>query len=184
MGAVNIIRLVETLPWNPNRPRWPQKRNLERIDRVILHQSLGHADTSGNRDVFGVNNYHISPGNHISAGGCPHICYHLVVDDDGAIYQTNEFTDVVWHCRGQNSRSIGIMLVGDFAGPGHGGGEPTAVQEQAFFALAEYLMETLGLGPKAFAAHADFGKLACPGDAAYGWIVEIQKRDNFSNSLP
>ena len=174
MGAVNIIRLVESLPWNPNRPRWPQKRNLERIDRVILHQSLGHADPSGNRDVFGINNYHISPGNHISAGGCPHICYHVVIDDDGSLYQTNEFTDVVWHCRGQNARSIGIMLVGDFAGPGHGGGEPTTAQEQAFFALAEHLIATLGLVPEKIFGHADFGKIACPGTAAYQWVQRLR----------
>ena len=174
MGAVNIIRLVESLPWNPSRPRWPQKRVLERIDRVILHQSLGHADTTGNRDVFGINNYHISPGNHISAGGCPHICYHYCLDDDGSIYLVNDLTDVVWHCKGQNSRSIGVMLVGDFAGPGHEGGEPTAEQEEAFFVLAEHLMATLGLGPDAFYGHAEYGKLACPGNTAYGWIEKLR----------
>ena len=173
MDAPNIIRLVENLPWNPSRPRWPQKRNLERIDRAILHQSLGHADLSGNRDVFGINNYHISPGNHISAGGCPHICYHYCLDDDGSIYLSNELTDVVWHCKGQNNRSIGIMLVGDFAGTGHVGGEPTAAQERAFFALAEHLMETLGLEPDVLFGHCDFGKPACPGNTAYGWIKRM-----------
>lgn len=174
MSEINIIRMVEKLQWNPNRPRWPQKRTLERIDRVILHQSLGHADTTGNRDVFGINNYHISPGNHIAAGGCPHICYHYALDDDGAIYLCNELTDVVWNCRGQNAHSIGIMLVGDFSGPGHQGGEPTAAQEQAFGALAEHLMETLGLGREKFFGHADFGKDGCPGYTAYGWIEKLR----------
>jgi len=140
---------------------------------VILHQSLGHADTTGNRDVFGINNYHISPGNHISAGGCPHICYHHCIDDDGSIYLCNKLTDVVWHCKGQNARSIGVMLGGDFAGPGHPGGEPTAAQERAFFALTEYLMATLRLGPSAFFGHRDFGKIACPGDTAYRWIEKL-----------
>ena len=174
MDAPNIIRLVEKLPWNPNRPRWPQKRNLERIDRVILHQSLGHSDPSGNRDVFGINNYHITPGNHISAGGCPHICYHHALDDDGSIYLCNELTDVVWHCKGQNARSIGIMLVGDFAGSGHEGGEPTAAQEQAFFALAEHLMTMLNLSQTAFWGHAAFGKAACPGYTASSWIKKLR----------
>jgi len=174
MGEANIIRLIEKLPWNPNRLRWPQKRDLGKIDRVILHQSLGHADTSGNRDVFGINNYHISPGNHISVAGCPHICYHVALDDDGSIYLCNELTDIVWHAATQNSRSIGVMLVGDFAGPGHAGGEPTAVQEQAFVALAEYLIATLGLGPDAFYGHCSFGKPACPGTTAYGWIEKLR----------
>ena len=173
MGALEIVDLRDQLPWHPDRPHWPGLRSIESIDRVILHQSLGHADTSGNRDVFGINNYHITPGNHISAAGCPHICYHLVIDDDGTVYQANDFEDVVWHCKGQNTRSLGVLLVGDFAGPGHPGGEPTAAQERAFFALAEYLMATLHLPPTAFFGHKNFGKLACPGNTAYGWIKQI-----------
>ena len=170
MGALEIVDLRDQLPWHPDRPRWPGRRSIESIDKVILHQSLGHADTSGNRDVFGINRYHITPGNHISKRGCPHICYHLVIDDDGTVYQTNYFEDVVWHCRGQNGRSLGVLLVGDFAGPGHPGGQPTAAQERAFFALAEHLMGTLGLGPDAFFGHCDFGKPACPGFIAARWI--------------
>ena len=174
MGALEIVDLRDQLPWHPDRPKWPRRRSLASIDRVILHQSLGHADTSGNRDVFGINNYHITPGNHISERGCPHICYHYCLDDDGSIYQCNDLTDVVWHCRGQNAHSIGIMLVGDFAGPGHPGGEPTEAQERAFFTLAEHLMATLGLGADSFFGHRDFGKIACPGDTAYRWIEKLR----------
>jgi hypothetical protein len=66
------------------------------------------------------------------------------------------------------------MLVGDFAGPGHPGGEPTAAQEQAFMALAEHLMATLGLGPDAFFGHCQFGKAGCPGTTVYGWVQQIR----------
>jgi len=66
------------------------------------------------------------------------------------------------------------MLVGDFSGPGHTGGEPTAAQEQAFFALAENLMDTLALPSSAFFGHRDFGKIACPGYTASIWLKSIQ----------
>ena len=174
MGVLEIVDLRDQLPWHPDRPHWSGRRSIESIDKVILHQSLGHADTSGNRDVFGINNYHITPGNHISRRGCPHICYHLVIDDDGTVYQTNDFKDVVWHCRGQNTHSIGITLVGNFAGPGHDGDEPTVEQERTFFVLADYLMVTLGLGTEVFAGHADYGKAACPGYTAYDWIKKLR----------
>jgi len=71
MSALKIVDLRDQLPWNPDRQRWPRLRSLTAIDRVILHQSLGHADPSGNRDVSGINNYHITPGNHISQRGWP-----------------------------------------------------------------------------------------------------------------
>jgi len=35
-------------------------------------------------------------------------------------------------------------------------------------------MATLGLGSDAFYGHAEFGKLACPGDTAHGWIEKLR----------
>ena len=99
-----------------------------------------------------------------------------MVDDDGTVYQVNDFEDVVWHCKGENARSLGVLLVGDFAGPGHPGGEPMEAQERAFFALAENLMVTLGLGTEAFAGHAAFGKPACPGFTATGWLNALRNQ--------
>ena len=170
MSALDIIDLRDKLPWNPRKPRWPQQRDLASIGKVILHQELGNGDAAA------VNEYHrrFDPRGPAYGRDWPRISYHYVVEADGTVEQVNDLSDVTWHCTGQNTRSIGIMLVGDFAGPGHPGGEPTEVQEQAFFVLAEYLMETLGLGPNGFYGHAAFGKPACPGYTASGWIDKLR----------
>ena len=171
MGTLEIVDLRDQLPWNPRKPRWPRQRDLTAIDKVILHQELGDGDAAA------VNEYHrrYDPRGPAYGRNWPRIAYHFVLEKDGAVEQVNALTDVTWHCKRQNTRSIGIMLVGNFAGPGHEGGEPTDAQEQAFFALAAHLMETLGLGPEAFAGHADFGKIGCPGFTAYGWIEKLRQ---------
>ena len=170
MGALEIIDLRDQLPWNPKKQRWPRQRDIATIDKVILRQELGDGDAAA------VNEYHrrYDPRGSAYGRNWPRIAYHFVIPKNGTIEQVNALTDVTWHCAGQNTRSIGIMLVGDFAGPGHDGGEPTAEQERAFFALAEYLMETLGLGTDAFFGHCDFEKPVCPGDTAYRWLKGIR----------
>ena len=170
IGSLEIVDLRDQLPWNPRKPRWPQQRNVATIDKVILHQELG------NGDAVVVNEYHrrYDPRGSAYGRNWPRIAYHFVIEKDGAVEDVNALTDVTWHCKGQNAHSIGIMLVGDFAGPGHEGGEPMAAQEQAFFALAEHLMKMLGLEPDAFFGHADFSKPACPGTTAYKWIERLR----------
>ena len=155
MSTLEIIDLTDILPWNPRKPRWSRQRDISTIDKVILHQELGNGDAPA------VNEYHrrYDPRGSAYGRNWPRIAYHYVAEPDGAVEQVNALTDVTWHCRGQNTRSIGFMLVGDFAGPGHEGGEPTVAQERAFFALAEHLMTTLVLPPSAFYGHCDFGKL-------------------------
>lgn len=170
MSALEIIDLQDKLPWNPRKPRWPQQRDLASIDKVILHQELGNGDAAT------VNEYHrrYDPRGPAYGRDWPRIAYHWVIEPDGTVEQVNDVADVTWHCAGQNARSIGVMLVGDFAGPGHLGSEPTAAQEQAFFALAEHLMTTLGLGPDGFYGHCSFGKAACPGFTANEWIEKLR----------
>jgi len=42
MGTLEIVDLRDQLPWHPDRPKWPGRRSIDSIDKVILHQSLGH----------------------------------------------------------------------------------------------------------------------------------------------
>lgn len=155
MSQLEIIDLTDILPWNPRKPRWPRQRDLTAIDKVILHQELGDGDAAA------VNEYHrrYDPHGPAYVRNWPRIVYHFVIEKDGAVEQVNALTDVTWHCKGQNTSSIGIMLVGDIAGPGHEGGEPTSEQEKAFFALAAHLIKELDLEPSGFMVTVISGRL-------------------------
>ncbi len=158
---MKITTQTTSLPWHPSR-RW-SSRSLLMINKIIIHQEL--ADGS----VAEVNNYHIRPGNHISKSGCPHLCYHYGIEKTGEIIMANEIHHITWHTAGQNESGIGILLTGDFDGPGHVGTAvgPGEKQMEALAELCETLQHAFGLDNRAVFGHCHFGKPACP-----GWILE------------
>lgn len=158
-----IKNQIESLRWHPIR-RWAQ-RKLTIIDKIIIHQELGNAN------IEAVNNYHIYP-NHISQKGCPHFCYHYGIENNGEIILANDLKHITWHTKGQNECGIGIMLVGNFAGPDHEVNTtvPTEDQIKSLDALCDYLISAFGLSNKDIYGHCHFGKPACPGYVLEKWI--------------
>ena len=145
---------------------------MDDIDRIVVHQELGMGSVSD------VNRYHITPGdnNHLSKKGAPHFAYHFGIERDGQVIQANRLDDITWHTRGQNSRGIGIMLVGDFTGPGHAGVvSPKPVQ---LLNLQDLVMLLVNFLPNVTTAnlfgHIDFGKPACPGTEVMGALQHIK----------
>ena len=171
---MEIDNQINLLKWHPTR-RW-STRELSRINKIIIHQELG------NSPVKNVNNYHISP-NHISPKGCPHFCYHFGIEENGKVIQANEFSHITWHTKGQNSVSIGIMLVGDFAGPGHNTEtvEPKPEQIKSLKELITSLQKDFNLTNQDVFGHYHYGKPACP-----GFIIqeEIEKIRNDLSAIP
>lgn len=160
---MEIKNLVNQLDWHPTR-RWAS-RQLSEIKKIIIHQELGEGSLEN------VNKYHISP-NHISSKGCPRICYHYGIRKNGEIVQLNELSSIVWHTKGQNKIAIGILLVGNFEGPGHNTGtrEPSDEQIAALDFLCKYLLEVFGFSNQDLYGHYHFGKPACPGNIIQDWI--------------
>lgn len=171
---MQIKNLIKELPWHAQRV-WG-KRELNQIDKIIVHQELGESS------VENVNAYHISVSakNHISPKGCPHICYHYAIRKDGEIVQVNELSDITWHCKGQNTHSIGIMLQGNFNGPGYdlGTSEPTAEQIKSTEELVDFLLESLKLVNTDVFGHYYFGKPACPGTIMQDWVEKKRGQSN------
>lgn len=163
---MEIVNKIQELPWHPTR-LW-RKRPVSSIKKIILHQELGTSD------IAGVNQYHITPGpnNHISSRGCPHFCYHYGIEESGEILQVNELSDITWHCKGQNEVSVGIMLVGNFNGPGYDMGSegPNEAQLKAMEFLVKHLQEALQLTNQDVYGHYHYGKPACPGFVVTEWL--------------
>ena len=166
-----IQNKVKDLEWHETRT-W-SKRDRYKINKIIVHQSLTDSTTKG------VNNYHIKP-NHISSRGLPHIGYHYAIERSGEIIWCNLVEHMLAHSRGQNAVSIGIVLHGNFDGPGYDKGtqEPTEEQLKSLQFLLDYLINfdlaDIGLTYEDVYGHCDFGKPACPGTIAYEKVKEIK----------
>ncbi|HNW88095.1 MAG TPA: peptidoglycan recognition family protein [Bacteroidales bacterium] len=172
--VLEVTDVVDTLPWHPTK-RWGT-RTLSVINKIIVHQTLSKGTMQA------VNKYHITPAedNHISATGAPHICYHFVIEKDGTIYKTNKVTHIVWHCTGQNTASIGILVMGNFDAVDYKGTEkPTEKQIKSLGNLLDAItkdnLEGLKITKLNIFGHCDFGKLDCPGTRLYSFIQEYKK---------
>jgi len=164
---MEILNLTQKLDWHPTR-RW-RTRELTKINKVIIHQELGEGS------IENVNRYHIKP-NHMSLKGCPRICYHYGIRENGEVVQMNELSHIVWHTKGQNTNAIGIMLVGNFAGPGHNTGtrDPSKAQMDSLEELVGYLLKSFNFTHQDLYGHYHFGKPACPGYIVQDWIENLR----------
>jgi hypothetical protein len=151
---MKIKDISEELPKGPGRFG---TRKIEKIGKIIVHQSMADADTNA------INRYHISANNHIKKGGCPKICYHYTIEKDGMIYKVNDPLSITWHCAGHNTTSIGICVLGNFDGPSYigGSGSPTKRQTKSLGQLLDNLKSTYDI--ENINMHSDFGKENCPG---------------------
>ena len=164
----NIENIIDKLPKHPTR-KWNQ-RKLTDIKKIIVHHSDTTATDDGLKNIKQIAQYHISP-NHISPQGCPAICYSLIIDKAGNIYQTNNFEDVTWHCKGQNANALGVCLLE--------GGNGQVVNEKQLVALENllnYLMNILKLIRQYCYGHWDFSSTECPGNDIYSWLQEWKKK--------
>ncbi len=122
------------------------RRELLDIDQIIIHHS---ATTSGTPASFAKW--------HVHERGWPGIGYHYVIQKDGTIYQTNDLDVVSYHTSGQNTRSIGICLTGNYDKQ-----TPPAIQLQQCAQLITALDELL-FNDLIIFGHRDFSTKTCPG---------------------
>lgn len=97
----DIQYLVNSLPGHTSRSY--KFRDIKTINKIILHHSGSQLDT-----IYSAAKYHVTHHH------WPGIGYHFVIDRLGKICQTQNLDTISYHCKGQNSHSIGICLLGNF----------------------------------------------------------------------
>jgi len=182
-----IYNVINVLPWHSGNEKYPEgrkwsKRTVSNIDSIIVHQ----AASTGT--IEAINKYHITPThdrdhdgtiaawerNHISPDGCPHICYHFVIGKSGRLYQANKVSDLVWHTKGKNSTAIGVLVLGDFAGPSYKGKEvPTPPQLRSLKRLLDLLTNRYSISKLNVKGHceAQDQKPDCPGNIIMNELI-------------
>ena len=178
-GLMPIANIINKLPTHPTKT-WG-RRTLDRIDTLIVHQAATKA-TGSNNYIESIARYHTTPTsdrnkngkidawerNHLSAEGAPGICYHFVISRSGKIFQCNKLSNVTWHAKGWNTRSIGVLICGDFAGPTWEGSElPTPAQVRNLKRLLASLQKKYNIEIENVKGHCEVDpnhKPSCPGN--------------------
>ena len=141
---VRVHNLIGKLPVHPVKEY--ERRQPEAIDQVIIHHS---ATTTGTPEAYA--RYHVDER------GWPGIGYHFVIQKNGTVYQTNRLDTVSYHASGQNHRSVGICLTGNYDKE-----LPPKPQQQATVRLIQRINDELGK-PLRIAGHNAYAEKSCPG---------------------
>ena len=136
----------------PRKGEYPRRGNeLTTID--IHHSATSQDNYKGFETIVNFANYHIT--HH----GWPGIGYHNIVAPDGIIWKTGYANEIRWSVGGNNSYTISIMLIGNFAE-----GEPAEIQYDMAVELAAQQINAYGSdiikGHNEFEGHA---ANICPG---------------------
>ncbi|WP_417200096.1 N-acetylmuramoyl-L-alanine amidase [Bizionia sp.] len=103
---------------------------------------------------------------HVEKRGWPEIAYHIAINQDGAIHFLNEIEERTYHDSGQNTNSIGIVLVGNFETT-----EPSAAMLYSVKLVTESLCKVLNI--TSIRGHRDTSPTLCPGVNAYNQLETI-----------
>lgn len=95
-----IKNIIKDLPGNPYA--WA-KRDIKNVTDITLH----HAASSNNATAFDFAKHHIQNKGWVGIG------YHFVIDRSGNIFQTNFVDRTSFHNGYNNSKAIGICMVGN-----------------------------------------------------------------------
>ncbi|MDP8256774.1 MAG: peptidoglycan recognition family protein [Candidatus Alcyoniella australis] len=174
---LQLLDLRHRLPVHSSK-HW-RRREIDQIRCVVTHQSLGSAaELEPGLLTRYLAAYHVKSDPRGTAYGrnWPGLAYHFCIEPCGALIWANDLESVTYHTGGARNRDgVGIVICGDFDGPGHAGKhQPTAAQHQAWLRLMAWLEHDLQIAPAQIYGHCDAPggtlKAACPGYVVHGWI--------------
>ena len=151
-SAYWIRNITKRLPKHPTKKY--KNRKIDQIESVIIHHSA--TDISATPDSIA--RYHVGVNSHLQEGGAPGIAYHYLIDYKGNVFQVNSLKTIAWHTSGQNTRSVGVCMIGDFDNQ-----PPSIDQYKSLVKLLRFLKNSLNKRLKIL-GHREFANKSCPGD--------------------
>ena len=125
-------------------------RNIDDSLYITIHHTAGPIDQS----LESIAKYHVENR------GWPAIAYHIAINSDGDINFLNDIERRTYHDSGENTRSIGIVLIGNYQVQ-----EPTEAMLKSIHLVTEALCKSLKI--KGIRGHRDTSPTLCPGKYAY-----------------
>lgn len=98
-----IERMVGLLPRGSTKYNL---RPLHAIEQIVVHHS------ADNGTIQSIAEYHTAPKP--KGNGWPGIGYTFVIDQEGIIYQAHDLDTLCFNVANQNTKSLGICLIGNF----------------------------------------------------------------------
>lgn len=141
---IRIIDQYSTLMRSSSK-KYPT-RTLAIINKIVVHHSASIGQYAADYARY-----------HVQSKGWAGIGYHFVIEKNGDIIQGNPLRNVSNNVAGENRRSIGICLSGDFTKE-----QPSSQQLKSLAQLIKYLRKQLPQSLEVY-GHRDFGQTSCPG---------------------
>jgi N-acetyl-anhydromuramyl-L-alanine amidase AmpD len=132
-------------------------RQLSNIEQIVVHHAAVQGQTAVDYARY-----------HVETKGWAGIGYHFVIERDGTVIQGNPLENISNHVTGQNTKSIGICLSGNFEIE-----NPTEIQEKRLGQLISKLRADLPQRLQVY-GHRDFKATSCPGSSLYSIIQKYQ----------
>lgn len=135
-----------------------RKRTLEDSITIFIHHTAVDADVA----IENIAKYHV---NH---NGWPEIGYHSAVKPNGDILLLNDFEEISYHTRGQNTKGISIVLLGNYNEDKIGKDQLKSIK-----LITDALCKILKV--KAIKGHQDApnARTSCPGSNAQRVLEEV-----------
>jgi hypothetical protein len=157
--AMGAVMSVEGVHFTDLRGKLPVRQDVRyavrdesRIEGAVFH----HTATNG-QTLRSIAQYHIE------ARKWPAIAYHYAIGYDGHIFLLNDPTTISYHTQGYNSRTISIVLIGNYQN-----NELSREMKNSIVVLSSYLNTLYDL--QFMWMHSETKSTACPGNYAKEYL--------------
>jgi hypothetical protein len=159
------LQVVRRKVWGKKKPDHLKMVGDWDYTDIVIH----HSGNSGEKDPSQIESKHIDEKKWEDVG------YHYLVRPDGAIYEGRHLALKGSHVENQNTRKLGILVMGDFESNWWDSDDSvTAGQRNSVRKLITTLKRefpTIGT----LGGHRDYKKTECPGDLLYGELGGLRK---------